>query len=102
MATTPPKCTNNVTMKHRKKAAPAVINHPPITEITPVTRNTALSRPHARSANDEPMPTINATYVVDNGSFREVPTTINKPANTKFTEARTKSNAAPFGIIASS
>ena len=96
IATTPPKCTNNVTMKHRKKAAPAVINHPPITEITPVTRNTALSRPHARSANDEPMPTINATYVVD------VPTTINKPANTKFTEARTKSNAAPFGIIASS
>ena len=42
-------------------AAPAVINHPPITVITPVMRYTAVSRPQARSAKEEPMAIINAT-----------------------------------------
>ncbi len=48
--------------------ASAVTNQPVMTVITPVMRYTALSRPHARSASDEPMATMNTTYVVDKGS----------------------------------
>ena len=36
----------------------AVMNHPDMTVITPVMRYTALSRPHARSASDEPIATM--------------------------------------------
>ena len=42
-------------------AAPAVMNHPPMTLRIPVTRNTALSRLHARSASDVPIATMNVT-----------------------------------------
>ena len=49
------------TMKQIEKAAPAVMNQPPITDNTPVIRNTALSRPQARSAKDEPIATMKAT-----------------------------------------
>ena len=43
------------------KAAPAVINHPPMTLSTPVIRNTALSLLHALSARLEPIATMNVT-----------------------------------------
>ena len=52
-------------MKQIVKPAPAVMNHPPITDYTPVMRYTALSRPQARSANEVPIATMKATYVVD-------------------------------------
>ena len=60
------------TIKLMMNAAPAVINQPPITVITPVMRNTALSRVQARSAKLEPMATINVTKVVDKGNLNEV------------------------------
>ena len=53
--------------------AMAVTNHPVTTTITPVMRYTALSRPQALSASDEPIDTIKMTYVVDSGSFSDVP-----------------------------
>ena len=40
-----------------------------MTEITPVTRNTALSRPQALSANDDPMPTIKAILFDKDGTL---------------------------------
>ena len=43
------------------KAAPAVINHPPMTLSTPVIRTTALSLLHALSARLEPIATMNVT-----------------------------------------
>ena len=49
------------TTPERRKAAPAVINQPPMTDKTPVTRNTALSLPHALSAKLEPIATMNVT-----------------------------------------
>ena len=101
MAGVPPQYITNVTTKQIVKAAPAVMNHPPMTESTPVMRNTALSRPHALSAKDEPIATMKATYVVESGSFREVPTAISKPERTTFTEARTKSKLALFSMIIS-
>ena len=51
-------------------------------------RNTALSRPQARSANDEPMATIKVTNVVERGSLSEVPKAMSKEDTTKFVEAR--------------
>ena len=39
---------------------------------------------------------------MERGSFKEVPTAMSRPANTKLTEARIKSNAAPFSIIITS
>ena len=60
-AHTPPKYMIRAMAKAIRKAAPAVINQPPTTESTPVIRNTALSRPQARSANDVPIATINVT-----------------------------------------
>ena len=77
------------------KATPAVMNQPPITEITPVTRNTALSRPQALSDNDVPMATMKVTKVVDKGSFSDVPMAINIAASIRLTEPRTRSKAAP-------
>ena len=74
-------------------AAPAVMNQPPTTETTPVTRYTALSRPHARSASEVPIPTMNVTYVVERGNFNDVPTAMSKPPSTRFTDARTRSKA---------
>ena len=69
------------------------MNQPPTTETTPVTRYTALSRPQARSAREEPIATMKVTYVVERGSFKEVPTAIKRPPSTRFTDARTRSNA---------
>ena len=71
------------------------MNQPPITLITPVTLNTALSRLQALSAKDEPIATINVTYVVDNGNLKFVPIVISIDASTRFTAARTTSKAAP-------
>ena len=70
--------------------------------MTPVIRNTALSRPHARSASDVPMATIKVTNVVERGSFSDVPRAIKAPASTRFTEPRIKSNAAPWSMMVSS
>ena len=39
---------------------------------------------------------------MERGSFSEVPNAMSRPANTRFTEARTKSNAAPSAMMASS
>ena len=61
MTAIPPKCIIAQTMAQVAKATPAVTNHPPITDITPVTRNTALSRLHARSAKELPIATMNVT-----------------------------------------
>lgn len=47
--------------KQMVKAAPAVMNHPPMTLNTPVMRNTAESRPQARSASEVPIATMNVT-----------------------------------------
>ena len=76
------------TKKHAVKATPAVMNQPPITVSTPVMRNTALSRPQARSDNDEPMATIKVTNVVERGSLSEVPKAMSKEDTTKLVEAR--------------
>ncbi len=76
------------------KATPAVINHPPITETTPVTRNTALSRLQARSASEVPIATIKVTKVVDSGSFMDVPKAMSMLAIMRLTPPRTRSNAA--------
>ena len=72
-----------------------------MTERTPVMRYTALSRPHARSAKELPIATMKATYVVDKGNLRDVPNAISNPERTTFTDARTKSNAAPLSNIIS-
>ena len=61
MATVPPKWIISATKKQMVNAAPAVMNQPPITLSTPVMRNTAESRPQARSASDVPMATIKVT-----------------------------------------
>ena len=50
-----------VTNAQAEKAIPAVRNHPPMTFSTPVMRNTALSRDHARSAKEDPMATMKVT-----------------------------------------
>lgn len=77
------------------------MNQPPITDNTPVMRYTALSRPQARSANEVPIATMKATYVVDKGNFKEVPKAISNPDKTTFTEARTKSKLALSSMIIS-
>ena len=61
MARKPPKYIVMHTMAQAAKATPAVMNHPPMTESTPVTRNTALSRLQARSASDVPIATMKVT-----------------------------------------
>ena len=71
----------------------AVKNHPPITVITPLTLKTADSRPHALSANEVPMATINVTYVVESGSYSDVAKEIKLAATVQFTEALSKSYA---------
>ena len=91
-----------VTSAQIVKATKAVMNHPPITDSIPVIRYTALSRPQARSASEEPIATIKVTYVVESGNFIVVPIMINKPESTRLTAARTISNAAPFSRITSS
>ena len=49
------------TMKAARLAANAVRSQPPITVSTPVMRYTALSRPQARSAREEPIATMKVT-----------------------------------------
>ena len=61
MANVPPKWIIMATKKQMVNAAPAVINQPPITLSTPVIRNTAESRPQARSAREVPMATMKVT-----------------------------------------
>ena len=73
-----------------------------MTEMMPVMRNTALSRPHARSASDVPMATMKVTKVVESGSFMDVPMAISAPASTRFTEPRMRSKAAPRSMMVSS
>ena len=68
-----------------------------MTDKTPVTRNTALSLPHALSAKLEPIATMNVTQVVDKGNFKLVPMVINMEARTKLTAARTTSKATSVG-----
>ena len=84
------------TMQHMVNAAKAVKNHPEITVITPVMRYTALSRPQALSAREEPIATMNVTYVVERGSRRDVAREISRAATVKFTEARIRSKEAPL------
>ena len=57
----PPYHMVRATKEQVMKATPAVINQPPMTLSTPVTRNTALSRLQARSARLEPIATMNVT-----------------------------------------
>ena len=83
-------------------AAPAVRNQPPITDTTPVMRNTALSRLQARSESEVPMATMKVTKVVDRGSLSEVPMAMRAPARTRLTEPRTRSKAAPWSMMVSS
>ena len=61
IATNDPKNKETLTRKLNMNAMPAVINQPPMTDSTPVMRNTALSRPHARSASDVPIATMKVT-----------------------------------------
>src|SRR6056300_209349 len=77
----------------KAKAVSAVKNQPPITFTTPATRYTALSLPHALSANEVPMATMKVTYVVERGSFMLVAIEIKIPATAKLIEARIISNA---------
>src|SRR5690606_23759543 len=77
----------------------AVKNQPEITVNTPVIRYTALSRPHAPSANELAIATINVTYVVERGSLNEVPIVISILATIRFRDARNISNdAASFTV----
>ncbi|CDA42478.1 unknown [Prevotella sp. CAG:5226] len=82
------------TRKQAVNATPAVMNQPPITVSTPVMRNTAVSRPQARSANDEPMATMKVTNVVERGNLSEVPSAMSNDDTTRLTEARHMSYAA--------
>ena len=88
-------CIRHTTIPAPIKATPAVMNQPPMTEMTPVMRNTALSRPHALSASEVPMATMKVTNVVERGSFIDVPHAIRTPASIRLTEPRTRSKAAP-------
>ena len=57
----PPHMSTEPMQNDSMKPMMAVRNQPIITTMTPVTRYTALSRPHARSASDEPIDTMNTT-----------------------------------------
>ena len=57
----PPYMRANPTAKAIVKAPTPVTNHPDTTVITPVIRYTALSRPQALSASDEPIETMKQT-----------------------------------------
>ena len=48
------------------------------------------------------MATMKVTNVVDNGSLSDVPSAISAAASTRLTDPRTRSNAAPPGIMLSS
>lgn len=74
----------------------AVKNHPEITVITPVMRYHGAVRPQALSAREEPIATMNVTYVVERGSRRDVAREISRAATVKFTEARIRSKEAPL------
>ncbi len=93
IARLPPKYIKYAKIPAAVNALNAVKNHPPITLSTPATRYTALSAPHARSAREVPIATINVTYVVDNGNLRPVAIEISTLATTRFTAARTISKA---------
>ena len=53
--------SSNPVAKAMAKPPMAVVNHPMTTVMTPVMRYTALSRPHALSASDDPMATMKQT-----------------------------------------
>ncbi len=93
--TFPPYVNNNPIPKAIKNPPNAVMNHPLTTVITPEIRYTALSRPQARSASDDPIATINPTYVVDKGSLNAVASAISPAALVRLTVARIISKGAP-------
>src|SRR5574344_1706985 len=82
------------TIAAMRKDAPAVINHPPITEMTPVTLNTALSLLQALSAKLEPIATIKVTSAVERGNLKVGPSVRSMDERTSGAAARTKANAA--------
>ena len=55
-------------------------------------RYTALSLPHALSASEVPMATMKVTYVVESGSFRDVPKAIRLLATNILTDPLRRSN----------
>ena len=57
----PPQSSRAVTPRAMTKPPRAVTNQPEMTAMTPVMRYTALSRPHERSASDEPIATMKTT-----------------------------------------
>ena len=61
IANTPPLTRAAATTNDMRNATNAVTNQPKITVITPVILYTALSLPHALSAKDEPIATMNVT-----------------------------------------
>ena len=95
MTGTPPLCIRHTTIPAPMNAIPAVMNHPPIADMTPVMRNTALSLPHALSASEVPIATMKVTKVVESGSFIDVPQAMSILASIRLTEPRTRSKAAP-------
>ena len=95
----PPHISSAPTANAMRKPPIAVTNQPIITVITPVIRYTALSRPHARSASDEPIATIKQTYVVESGNLSDVAIAISSEAVVRFTVARIISYGAPLCSI---
>ncbi len=61
MATVPPYINARPMTKAMTNAPRPVMNHPMTTVTTPEMRYTAVSRPHARSASDEPIATMKVT-----------------------------------------
>ena len=57
----PPYIRARPTTKAMRNPPSAVMNHPATTVMTPDMRYTALSRPQARSASDEPIATMKLT-----------------------------------------
>ena len=80
--------SSNPVAKAMAKPPMAVVNHPMTTVMTPVMRYTALSRPHALSASDDPMATIKQTYVVERGSLSDVASDMSNAEVVRFTVAR--------------
>ena len=91
VTTVPPKYIRSAMKNALMNAMAAVMNHPPMTDSTPVILNTALSLLQALSARDVPIATMNVTYVVERGSLRDVPRAIRREATTRFTDALTTS-----------
>jgi hypothetical protein len=98
-----PYISNSNIIKAKKpetlKAIKAVNSQPKITLSTPLTRNTALSRPQALSLKDVAIATIKVTKVVERGSFNEVAKAIRELDTDRFTEALTRSKAGGLAMF---